>query len=126
MILLVAAIISFDLRLLGLLLPTQRVSTLARRLLPCTWLGFAIQLVSGLLLFSSEAVKLYDNPTFRLKLLLILFAGANALLFHLTIYRRVSSWDDSPTTPLRARLSAVISILVWLSVVAAGRFIGFV
>jgi hypothetical protein len=125
MALLVTTIIVFDLRLLGWILPQVRVSVFSRRLLPWTWLGFLLQVVTGLLLFSSETAKVYTNPAFRLKMMLILLAGIQALLFHFTIYRRVTSWDDS-ITPLAAKLSGIISILLWLAIVAAGRFIGFV
>ena len=78
MAVLAVAVGVFDLRLLGWALGRTRVSDLARRLLPCTWAAFGVQLITGFLLFSSEAVKLYDNPAFRLKLLLIALAGVQA------------------------------------------------
>ncbi len=85
----------FDLRLLGWMLRRERVSELAGRLLPWTWAGFALQVVTGILLFSSEAVKVYTNPAFRVKMLLIFLAGVHALIFHWGVYRDVASWDDS-------------------------------
>jgi len=126
MAVLVATVTVFDLRLLGWMLRRERVSTLAARLLPWTWAGFAVQVVTGVVLFASEAVKIYGNPAFRLKLLLILLAGVQALIFQRTAYRNVATWDESSTTPAGAKVSGAISILLWLGVVAAGRFIGFV
>lgn len=123
---LVGTIAVLDLRLVGWLLGRERVSTLTRRLLPWTWLGFAVQVVTGALLFSSEAIKIYSNPAFRLKMLLILFAGVHALIFHLTIYRHVATWDESAILPARAKLAGSLSLLLWIGIVAAGRFIGFV
>jgi len=123
---LVGTVAVLDLRLLGWLLPGERVSTLERRLRGWTWLGFGIQAVTGALLFSSEATKIYTNPAFRLKLLLLLFAGLHALIFHLTIYRNVAAWDESAVPPLGAKLAGSVSLLLWIGVVAAGRFIGFV
>jgi uncharacterized membrane protein len=113
------------LRLLGWILRRERVSDLTRRLLPWVWAGFAVQVITGALLFSSEAVKVYDNPAFRVKILLILLAGAQALIFQWTSYRNVATWDDSQVMPAGAKVAGCISILLWIGIVAAGRFIGF-
>lgn len=123
---LVGTITMFDLRLLGRALRTKRVSEVGRTLLPWTWAAFAVQLLTGVVLFSSEAVKLYANPAFRLKLLLILLAGIQVLIFHRTMYRGVAAWDGGQPIPRTARISGALSILLWMSIVAAGRFIGFV
>ena len=116
----------FDLRLLGWMLRRERVSELAGRLLPWTWAGFALQVVTGTLLFASEAVKVYTNPAFRVKMLLIFLAGVHALIFHWGVYRDVASWDDSGVLPTGAKVAGFVSILLWIGIVAAGRFIGFV
>jgi hypothetical protein len=126
MAVLVTTVTTFDLRLLGWARRRERVSDLAPRLLPWTWTAFAVQLVTGVLLFSSEARKIYDNPAFRLKLLLILVACVQTLIFQATAYRNLSSWDLRGTLPLGAKLAGAISILLWIAIVAAGRFIGFV
>lgn len=126
MSLLVGAIFVFDLRLLGWALLRVRVSQLAQRVLPWTWVGFALQVVTGVLLFSSESVKIYTNPAFRLKILLIALAGVQAGVFHWMVYRGVAAWDEGAATPISAKLSGAISLLLWIGVVAAGRFIGFV
>ncbi len=126
MALLLATVAAYDLRLLGLALRSQRVSRLARQLLPWAWFGFAVQVITGTLLFSSEALKIYTNPAFRLKILLILLAGVQALVFHRLTYRNVSAWDADASTPISAKLAGAISLLLWTGVVAAGRFIGFV
>ena len=126
MALLVVTVIAFDLRLLGLMFLRARVSDLKRTLLPWSWAGFGIQVVTGFLLFSSEAVKVYANPAFRLKMLLILLAGIQVLLFQQIGLRKLPDWDSSPSTPNSAKLAGCISLLLWLGIVAAGRFIGFV
>jgi len=126
MALLVATITVVDLRLLGWTRRSERMSEVAGRLLPWAWVGFAVQVITGVLLFSSEAVKVYGNPAFRLKLVLIFLAALHALLFRWTVYRNVASWDESSATPLSARISGCISMLLWAGIVTAGRFIGFV
>jgi hypothetical protein len=125
-VLLVGSTSALDLRLLGLYLRGQSVSKIAARLLPWAWVGFTIQIVTGILLFSSEAVKCYTNLAFRLKMLMILLAGVNALIFHWTAYRSVERWDDAANTPLAAKLAGSFSILLWFGIVAAGRWIAFV
>jgi uncharacterized membrane protein len=123
---LVSTIAVFDLRLLGWVMRPERVSMLARRLFPWTWAGFAVQVITGGLLFSSEAVHVYNNPAFRLKMLLILLAGVHAVIFHFAVFRDVPAWDESKVMPMGAKLAGVTSILLWIGVVAAGRFIGFI
>ena len=80
-ILLVGATSILDLRLMGLTFRDERVSKLAQRFLPWAWAGFIIQVITGLLLFSSEATKMYGNIGFDIKMLLIAVAGINALRF---------------------------------------------
>jgi hypothetical protein len=123
---LVGTIAVLDFRLLGWTLRQNRFSELSQRLLPWTWAGFGLQVITGVLLFSSEAVKVYANPAFRLKMLLLFLAGVHALVFQFTIYRGVAGWDDSAVPPLGAKVSGFLSILLWIAIVAAGRFIGFV
>jgi len=124
-ILLVGSTVAFDLRLLGLVLRDDPVSRVASRLLPWAWVGFAVQVITGALLFASEATKCYANPPFRIKMLLLLLAALNALLFHAASFRNVADWDKIPNPPWAAKLAGVSSILLWLGIVAAGRWIGF-
>ena len=123
---LVVTIVAFDLRLIGLILRQTRVSDLRRALLPWSWTAFAIQVITGALLFSSEAVKLFANPALRLKLLLIVLAGIQVAIFHQFGFRNLTTWDAAPRTPMPAKLAGLISLVLWLSIVAAGRFIGFI
>lgn len=126
MAVLVGAVGAFDLRLLGWVIRRERVSDLGQRLLPWAWAGFVVQVVTGTLLFSSEAVKVYTNPAFRLKMLLIVLAGLQALIFHLSLYRGAAKWDDNGGVPVGAKVAGLVSLVLWTGVVAAGRFIGFV
>ena len=124
-ILLVGSTVAFDLRLLGLAWREQAVSKLASRLLPWAWIGFAVQVLTGSLLFASEATKCYGNPAFRIKMLLLLLAGVNALAFHVAPFRKVAAWDKASTPPVGAKVAGALSILLWFGIVAAGRWIGF-
>lgn len=121
--LMAGTVMTVDLRLTGLLLRAEPVTRVARALLPYTWLGFALMVLTGLALFASEAATLYGNPAFRLKLLFLSLAGMNALLFHLTSYRRAADWGPGVPTPLPVRLFASLSLLLWAGVIVSGRMI---
>lgn len=113
-----------DLRLLGCAFQNVPVSKMSKQLLPWLWFSFVMLAATGCLLFSSEATKYYVNLVFRLKMLMILLAGMNALVFHWAVYRRVAIWDEV-RVPLGVRLAACFSFLLWIGVVAAGRLIAY-
>jgi hypothetical protein len=126
MAVLVGTISVLDLRLLGWVARQRPVSLLASRLIPWSWAGFVVQVISGSLLFSSEAVKIYGNPAFRLKMLLLLLAGVQALVFQTVVSGKLAAWDERASLPALAKVVGLSSILLWVAIVAAGRFIGFV
>jgi len=115
-----------DLRLMGLTFKDEAVSKLAQRFLPWAWAGFIIQVITGVLLFASEATKMYGNLGFQIKMLLIVVAGLNAFVFHSIAYQSVGKWENDPVAPLSARFAGLFSILLWFGIVAAGRWIAYV
>jgi hypothetical protein len=115
-----------DLRLMGLTFRDEPVTKLAGRFLPWAWFGFIVQVVTGLLMFSSEAAKMSSNWAFQIKILLILIAGVNAIVFHFLSYQSVGKWDRDPIAPLSARIAGTASILLWFGIVAMGRWIAYV
>lgn len=125
-ILLVGATSILDLRLMGLTFRDESVSKIAGRFIPWALAGFIIQIITGLLLFSSEATKMYGNLGFQIKMILIAVAGINALVFHSVAYQSVGKWDNDPVAPLSARAAGLVSILLWFGIVAAGRWIAYV
>ncbi len=114
-----------DLRLLGLVMRRRPVSLVASQFLPWVWTGFISMILTGVILFASEAVKCYQSPFFRTKILLLAAAGLNALVFHTTIFRTVAAWDDRQSTPWRAKLAGACSLTVWIGVVAMGRALAY-
>src|SRR5580693_649081 len=97
-VIMVGTVAMMDLRLLGVgIQRTQPVSEVAGQLLPLTWTGFGIQFVTGsFLLISEAATKLYVSQSFWIKMGLIALAGLNMTIFHFTVYRNVSKWDNAP------------------------------
>jgi len=124
-VLLVGSTSALDLRLLGLTMKRESVSRTAGRLLPWAWVGLMVQVTTGFLLFASEATRCWQNSAFRIKMAMLALAGLNALIFHVTVYRRVASWDEAAVTPAGAKLAGCFSILLWFGIVAAGRWIAF-
>ena len=124
-VLVAGTIMLLDLRLLGLGLKREPVSDIVSRIVPWTLWGFVFMLVTGLCLFSTEAVKLYDSPAFRIKLVLLSLAGLNALIFHRTVYRQAAEWDQASVAPPRARLAGLLSLIFWIAIIAAGRAIAY-
>jgi hypothetical protein len=124
-VLVAGTIMLVDLRLLGLGLRSVPVAQLVDRIVPATLGGFGLMLVSGGLLFSSEAVKMYHSPAFRIKMALLALAGVNAFIFHRTIYRDVANWDHGSAAPLGARVAGLLSLIFWIAIIAAGRAIAY-
>lgn len=123
--LVVGSIAVLDLRLLGWASRDRAVSRLSAEVLPVTWSAFGVAVLSGSLLFASNAPKYLDNAFFRGKLVLLALAGLNMLVFQFLVGRDLEAWDGAPAPPRAARVAAALSLTLWTLVVAAGRWIGF-
>jgi len=121
-VVLVGSILALDLRLLGLgrAIPIQ---PMAQLLLPLSRFGFLLAISMGFLLFSADAAHVVRNPAFQTKLLLIAAALINIVIAHTGPWRRVALWSAEP--PGGAKVMALVSLLLWLSVVCAGRLIAY-
>ncbi len=124
--LVIGSIAMLDLRMLGVSNRNHGVIQLADETLPWTWSAFVVAAISGVLMFVSAATTYYDNIPFRMKLVLLALAGLNMAVFHLTAYRAVHDWNHTLPTPQAARIAASLSLVFWIGVVVAGRWIGFV
>ena len=121
---LVGAVVMFDLRVLGLS-RTIQITALARHLL--SWAIAALLLIvpAGLMMFSAHPHDFASNDIFILKLCLIATAGLNALLFHVGIYRSVGAWNTGVAAPGVARVQALFSIGLRVSVIFCGRLLAY-
>jgi hypothetical protein len=124
--LVVGSIGMVDLRLLNLTLRERPSGELLEEVLPLTWASFGVAVLTGASLFSSAATKYWGTVPFRVKMLILALAGINMLAFHAsTTYRRLNDWGRSDETPRGAKVAGGISLLLWIGVVASGRWIGF-
>jgi hypothetical protein len=114
------AILVLDLRLLGFGLRDQSIARVARGTRPWVRAGVAVMLSTGFLLFLSEAVKCYHNPSFWVKMTTLPFA----LLFAFVI-REPLAMRDTLVTSWSSRALGVVSMALWFTVAAGGRWIGF-
>jgi hypothetical protein len=121
---LVGAIIAFDLRILGV---SKRISVrlLARHLMPWSLAALLLIVPTGVMMFASEATDLVGNGAFVVKMVLLMLAGINAAAFHLGVFRNAALWDQNAPSPAGAKLHAVASILIWVSVITCGRMIAY-
>lgn len=108
-----------DLRMLGLALRRQTAAQLLKDTSMVTLIGLAAVLTSGPILFISDPGMYMRNPSFRFKIGALGFA----ILYNYTVHRYVAR-SESPGA--FAPLVAVVSLALWLSVVAGGLFIAFV
>ncbi|MEM7364436.1 MAG: DUF6644 family protein [Pseudomonadota bacterium] len=114
-----------DLRMLGLAFTRVPASTIARRLDKPMLLGFTVMVMSGLLLFYAIPVRTTTSIWFRIKVVLIIAAGINALLFRNAMTKSVGHWDADPIPPKRYRVGAGLSLTLWIGVIATGRMIAY-
>jgi hypothetical protein len=124
LVLVVGTIMTVDLRLLGFANKERPFSQVASEMLPWTWVAFAVAALAGMLMFSSKALTYYGNIPFRLKMACLLLAGINMAIFHWLGTRHLEAWDRG-RPPRAAKLAGGASLLLWTTIVAAGRWIGF-
>jgi uncharacterized membrane protein len=120
----VGMVMMLDLRLLRICFRSQPVSLIMNQLMPWTLAGFAVMLLTGLLLFSTQAVKAWGNSFFRVKMILLVLAGVNALYYQLKYYPKMAEWDRTQS-PRGVRVIAVLSLILWIGVIACGRTMAY-
>ena len=114
-----------DLRLLGFPNVQRSFSKLHHELLRWTWMAFGIAVVTGVLLLMVNAVTYYRNTAFWAKMVVILLAGINMLVFERVTAKSVASWDKGVVPPPAARTAGALSLFLWIVVIFLGRWIGF-
>jgi hypothetical protein len=115
------AVLVLNLRLLGFGLKRQPTAQLWRDTRPWLLGSLAVMLISGVLLFTSEAIKLYYHEAFWVKMISLLLAT----VFTFTVLRKVALADPGNVRPWWSKSAALISILLWSAVGVGGRWIGF-
>jgi hypothetical protein len=123
--LVIGSIAMVDLRLLGLRSRNRGVLETTSEVLPITWTAFAFALISGGMMFASNAVAYAHNAFFQAKMALVVFAGLNMLGYHFVVGKNAAAWQTGASTPLKARVVGATSLALWIGIAACGRWIGF-
>jgi len=112
------AVLLLNLRLFGLLFERQPAAQLWRDIRPWLMGSLGVMLASGILLFTSEAIKLYYHGAFWVKMTSLLLS----IVFSFTVWRK-SALSEPPLW--HRRVVAVTSLVLWSAVGIGGRWIGF-
>src|SRR5690606_14904830 len=111
-----------NLRVLGYKPELPLVGT--QDLLPLAWIGFTLNAVSGIALFTSDAIHFFGSYTFRIKLFLIVLAGLNAMLVSRKIFHEPAA-DRAVKTGAGTKALAAASLVFWVGAAVAGRLIAY-
>lgn len=115
------AVLVVDLRLLGLGLKRQSAAELTRNAQPWLVGSLVLMIITGGLLFLSEAIKCYYHDAFWFKMSCLFLA----IVFTFTIQRKVTMNEETRMSPVWSKVVAVVSVLLWAGVGIGGRWIGF-
>jgi hypothetical protein len=120
--LVIGAIVPLDLRILGFFgkVPVAIIEPFLAR---AAAVGVGLAIVTGALLFSVRPLEYAGNTAFLVKLCLVAFGVANALLLQVRPGRRMAR--SLGRVPVSARVAAFLSLVAWVGAVLAGRWIGF-
>lgn len=123
MSLLIGSVGAIDLRVLGVARAVPLVQL--HRFLPLSFVGFGVNLITGALFFIQDPFTYAFNPSFRLKMLLILLSGLNALWFRLGVFLDLDTWGPGIEASRLAKVISATSLALWIAVITCGRFIAF-
>jgi hypothetical protein len=106
----IGSIAVVDLRVMGIAARKRGLGELAEQLFPWAWIGFAFALLSGFLMFATDAGDWAPSRVFHVKLTLI----ALSAIFAFIVQRGARKWAQDPEVPRAAKIVALISLLLWI------------
>jgi hypothetical protein len=123
--LLFTSAIAINMRVLGLARAERSVSQLLDALAPWMWGALAALLATGTIQTVAEPVRQFVAPLFWIKMALIVIVVLMTVGFMHVVRRHASAWDAADQRPPGALPFAVVSTLLWVSIIVCGRFIGY-
>jgi len=114
-----------DLRMLGVASVQRPVARVAIDVEKWAWWAFGLTLITGALMFITNAGVYYHNTFFRLKMAMLVLAGLNVLIFDLTARKTLQQWNSDVKAPFAGRAAATVSLVLWIAIIFLGRWIGF-
>jgi hypothetical protein len=114
-----------DLRMLDVVMRGKPIGRMFEQMNPYLFGGFIVMIVTGILLFSADPVSFWATIFFKLKMIMLALALVNVLVFNYTLGKRMGEWDGKPSTPTGVKVTGLVSMILWICVVAAGRGIAY-
>ena len=114
-----------NLRLLGLTFKSLTITEVVKSFRPWKRLGGVVMICTGLLLATCEAEKYAPNPYFWTKMVILGLIGAHGMIFRPMVYNRTEELDKSPVIPTRAKVAAILSLVLWIGMFTMGRMIAY-
>lgn len=114
-----------NLRLLGLTFRSMTITQVVTSFRPWKRGGAVVMIGTGLLLATCEATKYAPNPYFWTKMAILGLIGVHALVFRPLVYTRTEELDKSPVIPAKAKIAAILSLVLWTAMFTMGRMIAY-
>ena len=119
------SVVLLDLRILGVAVPSQKISEMTNRLMPWLWWALASNIISGGFFLFGRPLRYFNNPIFGWKISFLIPAVLLTLLFHILSKREEDYWESSSKRLWSARVIALFSLFLWIMVAMAGRWIAY-
>ncbi len=113
-----------DLRLMGITAKSYTIRAVADRFLPWMWLSVIVLLITGLILITGEPDRALGNWVFQTKMALLIAVLAISWGFNRALKRDLSAWEGSRHENA-AKVTGLVSLLLWIGIVVAGRWIAY-
>ena len=118
-------ILMTNLRLLGVTFRSLSITQVVSSFRPWKRLGAVVMIGTGLLLATCEATKYAPNPYFWTKMVVLGLIFVHGQVFRPLVYTRTEELDKSPVIPTKAKVCAILSILLWTTMFTMGRMIAY-
>lgn len=115
-----------SLKLLGIAGRDLTVGAYAARFMPWIWCPLLVLLLSGAVLIISEPARSLENPAFMLKMVLLAGVIVMMLILQISISRYPADWESSAGKRTKAKIVALVSLVLWMAIISAGRWIGYI
>ena len=119
------SVLLINLRIVQLAGSGRTLAQTLTRYAPWIWWGLLVLLGTGFLLIMGEPARELLNPCFWTKMVLVVFAALIALWFQGAVRRHAEQWELSPHGALAVRGGAAAVIVLWVAIMALGRWIAY-
>jgi uncharacterized membrane protein SirB2 len=122
------SVVLFNLRLVGRSGGDQTVAQSAHRYLPWMKWSLLVLFISGIGMVLGDPVRLLVNPVFWMKITLFVIMILVSIVHLKTVTRKIKTaptWDATSGGTIAIRSSAYGLIILWLLIMAGGRFMAY-